>query len=193
MACEFCFDGATPGRMSKQWTLSPSPSPSLQVPPTCPPGSPLPLLQPAGGGVCGPQTVGPNLVTSHLVKLWSFSFSIRASYGYSGLVSFRIDGFDLLAVQGTLKSLLQHRSSKASGWGTHVYLWRIHFDVRQNQYNVVKLKNKIKFKKERKKKSINPLALSFLYSPTLTSIHDHWEKHSFNNRDLCQQSDISAF
>ena len=158
-----------------------------------PPGSPLPLLQPAGGGVCGPQTVGPNLVTSHLVKLWSFSFSIRASYGYSGLVSFRIDGFDLLAVQGTLKSLLQHRSSKASGWGTHVYLWRIHFDVRQNQYNVVKLKNKIKFKKERKKKSINPLALSFLYSPTLTSIHDHWEKHSFNNRDLCQQSDISAF
>ena len=34
------------------------------------------------------------------------------------------------------------------GWGTHVYLWRIHFDIWQNQYNIVKLKNKIKFKKK---------------------------------------------
>ena len=108
------------------------------------------------------------------------------------MISFRIDRFDLLAVQGTLKSLLQYHSSKASGWGTHVYLWLTHFDVLQNQYNIVKLKNKIKLKK-RKKKSINPLVLSFLYSPTLTSIRDHWEKHSVNNRDLCQQSDISAF
>ena len=47
-------------------------------------------------------------------KYWSFSFSIRASNGYSGLVSFRIDWFDLSEVQGTLKSLLQHHSSKAS-------------------------------------------------------------------------------
>ena len=45
---------------------------------------------------------------------WSFSFSISPSNGYSWLISFRIDCFDLLAVQGTLKSLLQHRSSKAS-------------------------------------------------------------------------------
>jgi len=36
---------------------------------------------------------------------------------------------------------------EGSGWGTHVYLWWIHFDVWQNQYNIVKLKNKIKFKK----------------------------------------------
>ena len=47
-------------------------------------------------------------------KYWSFSFSISPSNDYSGLISFRIDWLDLLAVQGTLKSLLQHHSSKAS-------------------------------------------------------------------------------
>ena len=47
-------------------------------------------------------------------KYWSFSFSISPSNEYSGLISFRIDWFDLLAVQGTLKSLIQHHSSKAS-------------------------------------------------------------------------------
>ena len=47
-------------------------------------------------------------------KYWSFSFSIRLSNEYSGLISFRMDWLDLLAVQGTLKSLLQHHSSKAS-------------------------------------------------------------------------------
>ena len=47
-------------------------------------------------------------------KFWSFSFSISPSNEYSGLICFRIDWFDLLAVQGTLKSLLQHHSSKAS-------------------------------------------------------------------------------
>ena len=47
-------------------------------------------------------------------KYWSFTFSIRPSNGYSGLISFRMDWLDLLAVQGTLKSLLQHHSSKAS-------------------------------------------------------------------------------
>ena len=47
-------------------------------------------------------------------KYWSFSFSISPSNEYSGPISFRIDGLDLLAVQGTLKSLLQHHSSKAS-------------------------------------------------------------------------------
>ena len=55
-------------------------------------------------------------------KYWSFSFSINPSSNeYSGLISFRMDWFDLLAVQGTLKSLLQHRSSKAS------VLWRLAF------------------------------------------------------------------
>ena len=47
-------------------------------------------------------------------KYWSFSFSISPSNEYSGLISFRMDWFGLLAVQGTLKSLLQHYSSKAS-------------------------------------------------------------------------------
>ena len=47
-------------------------------------------------------------------KYWSFSFRISLSNEYSGLISFRINWFDLLAVQGTLKSLLQHRSLKAS-------------------------------------------------------------------------------
>ena len=47
-------------------------------------------------------------------KYWSFSFSISPSNEYAGLISFRMDWLDLLAVQGTLKSLLQHHSSKAS-------------------------------------------------------------------------------
>ena len=47
-------------------------------------------------------------------KYWSFSFNISPSNEYSGLISFRIDWFDLLVVQDTLKSLLQHHSSKAS-------------------------------------------------------------------------------
>ena len=54
-------------------------------------------------------------------KYWSFSFSISASNEYSGLISFRIDWLDLLAVQGTLKSLLQHHSAKAS------ILWHLAF------------------------------------------------------------------
>ena len=47
-------------------------------------------------------------------KYWSFNFTISPSNKYSRLISFRIDWFDLLAIQGTLKSLLQHHSSKAS-------------------------------------------------------------------------------
>ena len=73
-------------------------------------------------------------------KYWSFSFSISPSNEYSGLISFRMDWLDLLAVQGTLKCLLQHHSFK----------------------------------------SINSLALSFLYSSTLTSIHDHRKNHSLD-------------
>ena len=47
-------------------------------------------------------------------KYWSFSFNISPSNAYSGLISFRMDWLDLLAAQGTLKSFLQHHSSKAS-------------------------------------------------------------------------------
>ena len=56
-------------------------------------------------------------------KYCSFSFSISPSNEYSGLISFRIDWFDLLAVQGTLKSLLQHHSSKASILQCAAFLW----------------------------------------------------------------------
>ena len=57
-----------------------------------------------------------NESTMHMMwpKSWSFSFSISPSNEHPGLISFRVDWFDLLAVQGTLKSLLQHHSSKAS-------------------------------------------------------------------------------
>ena len=58
-------------------------------------------------------------------RYWSFSFSIRTSNENSGLISFRMDWFDLLAVQGTLKSLLQHHSLKAS------ILWCLAFFIVQ--------------------------------------------------------------
>ena len=56
-------------------------------------------------------------------KYWSFSFSISPSNGISELISFRIDWFDLLAVQRTLKSLVQNHSSKTSVFGTQLSLW----------------------------------------------------------------------
>ena len=60
--------------------------------------------------------VFPNESVLHMrwPKYWSFSFSMSPSNEYSGLISFRMDWLDLLAVQGTLKTLLQHHSSKAS-------------------------------------------------------------------------------
>ena len=61
-------------------------------------------------------------------KYWSFSFTISPSNEYSGLISFRMDWLDLLAVQGTLKSLLQHHSSKAS------ILWYPAFFIVQLSY-----------------------------------------------------------
>ena len=76
--------------------------------------------------LCHPLLLPPSILTSIRVfsnesvlpirwpKYWSFSFNISISNEYSGLISFRMDWLDLLAVQGTLKSLLQHHSSKAS-------------------------------------------------------------------------------
>ena len=76
--------------------------------------------------LCHPLLLLPSILPSNRVfstesvlhirwpKYWSFSFSISPSNEYSGLISFRIDRFDLLSVQGTLKSLLQQHSSKAS-------------------------------------------------------------------------------
>ena len=74
--------------------------------------------------LCRPLLLPPSIIPSIGVfsnesvlrirwpKYWSFSFSISPSNEYSGLISFRVDWLDLLAVQGTLKSLLQHHSSK---------------------------------------------------------------------------------
>ena len=71
-------------------------------------------------------------------KYWSFSFSISPSNEYSGSISFRIDWFDLLAVQGTLKSLLQHHSSKAS------ILWcSAFFGTQSNSYIHTRLLEKL--------------------------------------------------
>ena len=56
-------------------------------------------------------------------KYWSFGFSTSASNEYLGLISFRMDWFDLLAVQGTLKSLFQHHSSKHQFFGFQLSLW----------------------------------------------------------------------
>ena len=71
-------------------------------------------------------------------KYWSFSFTISPSNEYSRLISFKIDNFDLLAVQGTLKSLLQHHSSKAS------VLWHSAFFMVQllNPYMTTEKKKK---------------------------------------------------
>ena len=73
---------------------------------------PLLLLPPIPPSI----RVFSNQSTLHMrwLKYWSFSFSIIPSKEIPGLISFRMDWFDLLAVQGTLKSLLQHHSSKAS-------------------------------------------------------------------------------
>ena len=74
--------------------------------------------------------VFPNKSVLHIrwPKYWSFSISISLSNEYSGLVSFRMDWLDLLAVQGTLKSLLQHHSSKTS------ILWCSDFFMAQLSY-----------------------------------------------------------
>ena len=83
--------------------------------------------------LCCPLLLPPSIFTSIMVfskksvfhirwpKYWSFSFSISPSNEYSGMISFRIDWFDLLAVQGTLKSLLQHYSSEASVFQCSVF------------------------------------------------------------------------
>ena len=77
-------------------------------------------------------------------KYWSFGFNISPSNEHPGLISFRMDWLDLLAVQGILKSALTPQF-----------------------------------------KSINSLALSFLYSPKVTPIHDYWKNHSLDELDLC--------
>ena len=85
-------------------------------------------------------------------KCWNFSFTISPSSEYSGLISFRMDWFDLQ----------RPRDSQESSPTPQL-------------------------------KGINSLALSFLYGPTLTSIHDYWKNHSFDYMDFCQQSNVLFF
>ena len=83
-------------------------------------GRPLLLLPPIPPSI----TVFSNESTLHMrwPKYWSFSFRIIPSKEHPGLISFRMDWLDLLAVQGTLKSLLQHHSSKASFFRCSAFL-----------------------------------------------------------------------
>ena len=79
------------------------------------PSHPLSSPSPPAFNLSQHQGLFQGVSSSHQVaKYWSFSFSISPSNEYSGLISFRMDWLDLLAVQGTLRSLLQHHSSKAS-------------------------------------------------------------------------------
>ena len=124
--------------------------------PRCPPPTPrvhsrisIELVMPSNHLIlCCPLLLLPSIFPSIRVfsnesalhirwpKYWSFSFNISPSNEHPGLISFRVDWLDLLAVQGT--------------------------------YSTPQFK------------SINSSALSFLYGPTLTSIHDHWKNHSFD-------------
>ena len=105
------------------------------------PSHPLSPPSPPTFSISQHQGLFQGVSFSHQVtkKYWSFSFSISPSIEYSGLIFFRIDWLDLLAVQRTLKSSPTPQL-----------------------------------------KSINPSALSLLYGPALTSIHDYWKSHSFN-------------
>ena len=86
----------------------------------------LPLLLPPSNFLSIRVFSNESLLHIRWPKYWSFSFSISPSNEYAGLISFRMDWLDLLAVQGTLKSLLQHHSSKAS------VLWLLAFFMVQH-------------------------------------------------------------
>ena len=87
-------------------------------------------------------------------KHWSFSFSISACNEYSGLISFRMDWCDLLAVQGTLKSLLQHHRSKASILQRSAFftvqLSHPHMTTGKNSLNLIMRKHSVQFRIMRK-------------------------------------------
>ena len=106
-----------------QHTRPPYPSPTLSLPKLMS----IELVMPSNHPIpCHPLLLLPSIFPSLRVfsnesalrirwpKYWSFSFNISLSNDHSGLISFRMDWLDLLSVQGTLKSLLQHHSSKAS-------------------------------------------------------------------------------
>ena len=89
------------------------------------PSNPLSNSSPPAFNLSQHQGLFQSVSSSHQgPKYWSFSFSISPSNEYSGLISFRIDWFDVLAVQGTLESLLQYPSiQKYQFFGTQLSLW----------------------------------------------------------------------
>ena len=93
-------------------------------------------------------------------KYWSFSFNISPSHEHPGLVSFRMDWLDLLAVQGTLKSLLQHHSSKASIVGIQLSLWSNSHNHSAHQWRNGDTDIHMEYYSTVKKKEIQPLAIT---------------------------------
>ena len=106
----------TPWTAARQASLSPTPGvySKLVSIESVMPSNHLILLSPSSPTFSLSQHQGLSVLHIRWPKYWSFSLSISPSSEYSGLISFRMDWLDLLAVQGTLKSLLQHPSSKAS-------------------------------------------------------------------------------
>ena len=111
----------------EHWSGLPFPSPSITISRSSLKLTSIELVMPSSHLIlCHPLFLLPPIPPSIKVfsneltvrmrwpKYWSFSFSIIPSKEYPGLISFRMDWLDLLAVQGTLKSILQHHSSKAS-------------------------------------------------------------------------------
>ena len=129
-SCSVVSDSATPRTAARQASLSITNSPSLLK------LTSIELVMPSNHLIlCRPLLLLPSIFPSirvfsnesalliRLPKYWSFSFNISPSNGYSGLISFRIDCLDLLAIQGTFKSLLKHHSSKASILRHSAFLW----------------------------------------------------------------------
>ena len=146
------FDSLRPHEPQHARPPCPSPTPNSQSPP-----KPMYIasVMPSNHLIlCRPLLLLPSIFPSIRLfsnesalcirwpKYWSFSFNISPSNEYSGLIPFMMDWLDVLAVQGTLKSLLQHHSSRAS-----------------------------------------ILQCSTFF---ITSIHDYWKNHSFDDMDLCQ-------
>ena len=106
------MDCSTPGFSVRHQLLKLTQTHVHRVSNAIQPSHPLPSSSPPAFDLF--QHQGESVLHIRWPKYWCFSFSISPSNEYSGLVSFRMDWLDFLAVQGTLKSLLQHHSSKAS-------------------------------------------------------------------------------
>ena len=139
-------------------------------------------------------------------KYWSFSFTISPSNEYSGLISFKMDWLDLLAIQGTLNSLLQHHNLKASVLHIRWQKYRSFsfsispaneysglISIRIDWFDLLAIQGTLKISSVPQFAGINSSALRLLYGTALTTVRDHWEDYSLDYMDLCQQSNVSAF